>query len=119
MAPGQNVRAEAESGSALTITAGQLKLEEQSLVGIAGALAAGSVPGQFSFPLIVSADSAFAKIAGRTSVLVTQQPSTWVDSGDPMGPCISCIPGKRVRVRGLLFFSGGQYRLVAEWVAVN
>jgi hypothetical protein len=116
MAAGQNVRAAAASGSATTIAADQLKLEEQSLEGIAGALTAGSVSGQFSFPLSLAADSAFAQVTGQTSVVVILQPDTFVGIGDYISPCITCIAGNHVRVRGLLFFSGGQYRLVAESV---
>lgn len=119
MAAWQNVRVAASGGSATTVTADQLKLEEQTLDGTAGALTPGSVSGQFSLPLTVSADSAFAKLTGHSSVLVTVQPATWLDTGDPMAACVSCISGKPVRVRGLLFFSGGQYRLVAESLAVN
>jgi hypothetical protein len=116
MAAGQNVRAAAASGSATSITADQLKLEEQSFDGIAGVLSAGSVSGQFSFPLNLIADSRFAGLAGQTSVIVTLQPSTFVAIGDYGNPCITCIAGRHVRVRGPVFFSGGQYRLVAEVV---
>jgi uncharacterized protein DUF5666 len=116
MAAGQNVRAAAASGGATIITADQLKLEEQSLEGIAGALTAGAVSDQFSFPLNLSADSAFAELTGQTSVVVILQPDTFVGIGDFISPCITCIAGNHVRVRGLLFFSGGQYRLVAESV---
>jgi hypothetical protein len=116
MAAGQNVRATAANGNATTIAGDLLKLEEQSLSGIAGAVTPGTVSDQFSFPLNLSPDSAFAQLTGRTSVLVTLQPSTW-GSGEWGYPCITCIAGNQVRVRGLLFFSGGQYRLVAEIVS--
>jgi len=115
IAAGQNVRAAGGGGSATTIAADQLKLEEQSLNGIGGTVTPGAVSGQFTFPLNVTADSAFAQLTGQTSVLVTLQPGTW-GSGEWGYPCISCIAGNHVRVRGLLFFSGGQYRLVAEIV---
>ena len=115
IAAGQNVRAAGAGGSATTFAADQLKLEEQSLNGIGGTVNAGAVSGQFTFPLNVTADSAFAQLTGQTSVLVTLQPGTW-GSGEWGYPCISCIAANHVRVRGLLFFSGGQYRLVAEIV---
>jgi hypothetical protein len=119
VAPGQNVRVAAAGGSATTITADQLKLKKQSLDGIAGAVTAGSVSGQFSFPLNLTADSAFAHLSGHTSVLVTVQPSTEVFIFNLGDGCITCITDQPVRVRGLLFFSGGQYRLVAERLAEN
>lgn len=119
IAPGQNVRAAATSGSATTITADQLKLEKQSLDGIAGPVTAGSVSGQYSFPLTLAPDSAFAQLTGHTSLLVTLQPSTQKFLYLGLEDCVTCIIGGNVRVRGLLFFSGGQYRLVAEWLAVK
>ena len=116
---GQNVRAATANGSATTITADQLKLEEQSLDGTAGAVTSGSVSGQFTFPVNLAADSAFAQLTGHTSVLVTLQPSTQKFLYFGLENCVTCIAGGTVRVRGLLFFSGGQYRLVAEWLAVG
>ena len=118
IAPAQSVRSSAASGSATAITADQVKLEEQSLNGIAGTVTAGAVSGQFSFPLKLTADSAFAKLTGQTSVLVTLQPSTQKFLYFGLEDCVTCITDGEVRVRGLLFFSGGQYRLVAEWAAV-
>jgi len=117
IALGQNVRA-AFAGSGTTIIADQLKLEEQSLDGTAGSVTPGSVPGQFTFPLNLSADSAFARLTGHTSILITLQPSAQKFLYLGFENCVTCIAGGEVRVRGLLFLSGGQYRLVAEWLAV-
>jgi len=119
IARGQNLRISTTNGSAATFTADQLKLEEQSLDGIAGAVGAGSVSGQFTFPINLDANSAFAQLTGQTSVLVTVQPSTEKFLYLGSENCVPCIAGGTVRVRGLLFFSGGQYRLVAEWLAVT
>jgi hypothetical protein len=116
---GQNVRAATTNGSATTITADKLKLEEQSLDGTAGTVTSGSVSGQFTFPVNLAADSAFAQLTGHTSVLVTLQPSTQKFLYFGLEDCVTCIAGGAVRVRGLLFFSGGQYRLVAEWLSVG
>jgi len=118
VAPGQNVRV-AAPGASGTIAAEQVKLEEQSLEGVAGTLRSGSVPGQASFPLNFRAASAVAKMSGSNSVIVVVQPSTWLDTGDVFAPCISCVSGKAVRVRGLLFYSGRQYRLIASEVSTN
>jgi hypothetical protein len=117
--PGQNVRAAAGSGSATTVTADQLKLEKQSVDGIAGTVTAGSVSGQYTFPLTLTPDSVLARLTGHNSVFVTVQPSTQKFLYFGQEDCVTCISGNPVRVRGLLFFSGGQYRLVAEWLAVN
>lgn len=117
IAPGQNVRAAASSGSATTITADWLELEKQSVDGLAGTVLPGSVSGQFSFPLEVPADSAFARLTGHTSVLVTLQPSTEKFFYFGFEGCVPCLAGGTVRVRGLLFFSGDQYRLVADWLS--
>lgn len=118
IAPGQNVRAATAGGDVTTITADELKLEEQSLDGIAGTVTAGSVSGQFTVPLNLAAASAFAQLTGHTSVVVILQPSTELFIFN-LGDCVTCITGQPVRVRGLLFFSGGQYRLVAERLAQN
>ena len=116
--PGQNVRAAAASGSATVIAADQLKLVKQSVDGTPGAVTANSVSGQYSFPLNLSPDSAFAMLTGHTTVYVTLQPSTQKYLYFGAEDCVSCIVGAPVRVRGLLFSTGGQYRLVAEWLAV-
>jgi len=116
---GQNVRAAAVNGSATTITADQLKLEKQSFSGTAGTVTSGSVSGQYTFPVNLAADSAFAQLTGHTSVLVTLQPSTQKFLYLGLEDCVTCITGGTVFVRGLLFFSGGQYHLVAEWLVVG
>ena len=118
MAPGQNVRATAAS-AANAANPDQVRLEQQEIEGVAADLTAGSVPYQYSFPLRFGADSALARITGADSVLVVVQPSTYLDTGDPLAACVSCIPGKRVRARGLLFYSGGQYQLVASEISTN
>ena len=117
VAVGQNVRVSALSASA--ITADQLKLAKQSLDGVPADITAGSVPDQYSFRLNLNAGSAFAKLTGQTSMLVTLQPSTQKFLYFGLENCVPCIAGGTVRVRGLLFFSGGQYRLVAEWLSVG
>jgi hypothetical protein len=122
MALGQNVRA-ATNGSDIALStpliAKQLTLEKLSLDGIAGAPTAGSAPSQFTFTLELSAGSAFAHLTGHTSIPVVLQPSTKMFTFSLGDGCITCITGQPVRVRGLLFFSDGQYRLVAELLAEN
>jgi hypothetical protein len=118
VAAGQNIRVMATSATN-SANPDQLKLEQQSLEGFAGSLSSGLVPHQYSFPLTFRPDSALAKITGADSVVVVVQPSTYLDTADPMAACISCIAGKHVRTRGLLFNSGGQYRLVATEVSIN
>jgi hypothetical protein len=74
---------------------------------------------QFTFTLELSGDSAFAHMTGHNSVLVTLQPSTRMFIFSLGDGCISCITNQPVRVRGLLFFSKGQYQLVADQLAEN
>jgi len=116
---GQNVRAATVNGSATTITADQLKLEKQSFSGTAGTVTSGSASGQYTFPVNLAADSAFAQLTGHTFVLVTLQPSTQKFLYFGLEDCVTCISGGTVWVRGLLFFSDGQYHLVPEWLVVG
>jgi Domain of unknown function (DUF5666) len=122
MVLGQNVRV-STSGSdiatSIPFIAEQLTLEPQSFDGIASASASGSVSGQFTFTLELSGDSAFAHMTGHNSVLVTLQPSSRMFIFSLGDGCISCITNQPVRVRGLLFFSKGQYQLVADQLAEN
>jgi hypothetical protein len=122
MVLGQNVRVSttgSDIATSIPFIAEQLTLEPQSLDGIASAPASGSVSGQFAFTLNLSGDSAFAYMTGHNSVLVTLQPSTRMFVFSLGDGCVSCITNQPVRVRGLLFFSKGQYQLVADQLAEN
>jgi len=118
IARGQSVRVASWNDGTSPVMANQIELTLQSLDGVAGPVVVGAVSGQYSFPLTLSPDSAFARVTGHTSVLVTVQPSTQKFLYFGHEDCLTCIVGGRVRVRGLLFYSAGEYRLVADWLAV-
>ncbi|HWC16358.1 MAG TPA: DUF4382 domain-containing protein [Terriglobales bacterium] len=113
LAKGQNVLAgmmsrefeaeDAHSGG-MAITADKVRLRQQALTGTVSAVIQNGT--STSFTLTVPADSVFAMLAGQTAVIVTQQANTQVST-----PVAS---GATVRVRGLLFFAGGKYTLVAS-----
>jgi hypothetical protein len=88
-----------------TITASSIQLEEQ---GLRGAVSAYTSNGpQASFTLNLPADSAFAKLTGAATVTVYQQ------SGTQLRGVSTVANGNTVQVRGLLFFDGGVFKLVA------
>jgi hypothetical protein len=91
-----------------TLTATSLRLTEQGLRGIVSAYTpSGS---QASFVLTMPADSAFARLTGRTSITVYQRATSWVTGA------ANLTNGSVVQVRGLLFNDAGALRLVASQV---
>jgi len=88
-----------------TLTAASIQLGEQGLRGIvSGYSRSGS---QASFALTLPADAAFAKLTGAGTVTVYQQ------SGTQLRGVSTVANGSTIQVRGLLFFDGGVFRLVA------
>lgn len=88
-----------------TLTATSLRLEQQGLRGtVSGYRASGS---QATFTLALPADSAFAQLTGVSAVTVHRQGGTQLRRLTGLGD------GATVVVRGLLFFDGGAFRLVA------
>jgi hypothetical protein len=61
-----------------------------------------------NFTLTVGSDSVFAMLAGQTAISVVGQASTELKT--------TLANGGTVQVRGLLFFSSGQYTMVANRV---
>lgn len=103
---GQNVRvvAQAEPAAPSTSLPGdKIKLQEQALTGVISSLAPSS------FVLTVSNTSAFASLTGTTAIAVHTSSGTQLRSG-PLSN------GSTVRVRGLLFFDGSNYTLIASRV---
>lgn len=89
-----------------TLTATLLRLEQQGLRGtVSGYSASGS---QATFTLALPADSAFTRLTGASAVTVHRQGSTQLRGLTAVGD------GATVVVRGLLFFDGGAFRLVAS-----
>ncbi|HEU5453781.1 MAG TPA: DUF5666 domain-containing protein [Terriglobales bacterium] len=123
---GQNVEADSSSapqamgsgGSALLVTAQKVTLRQQALTGLATNLTGSLTSGQFT--LTLAPDSAFALLTGQTTVTVTSQSTTDVredtfndDNGGDGGGDGGGADIGQVRVRGLLFFDGAQYKMLA------
>ena len=106
----QRVEVDATSpGSGTTVDADKVKLELQALSGTVSATS--SSGGQTTFTLTVAPDSAFALLTGSTTLTAIQQPGTELKG------ISSVFDGEAVRVRGLLFFNGTNYNLVAKRVS--
>lgn len=102
-------RVEVESVSSLSgnsLVAEKVKLIQQTLSGTVSGLS-GTAPTTFTFT--VAPDSAFAMLSGSTSVTVYWQPGTDV-SNLPHALANS----DAVRVRGLLFFTGSEFNMIAR-----
>lgn len=89
-----------------TITASEIDLEQQGLSGTVGGYTANG--SRATFTLTVAPDSAFATLTGATSISVFQQPGTTLVGMS------SVTNGAAAQVRGLLFFDGGAYKMVAS-----
>lgn len=99
------------SSMAGTMTASQLELVPQGLRGTASAaIASGTTT---SFTLNLPAGCAFTTLTGATSVTVFQQPQTTVVGSTPIAS------GSSVHAYGLLFFDGGQWKMVASRMGAN
>ena len=100
---GKGQRVEADSATAgFPTLATSLKLREQALV---GTVAASPAPSPSSFTLNLSPASVFGTLSGATSVAVTV----------PSGVILKVAPtaGAPMLLRGLVFFSGATYTMVA------
>jgi Domain of unknown function (DUF5666) len=102
---GQRIEADA-NGTTAPILASKLKLREQALF---GTVAAG--PTGTGFTLTLSPTSAFASLTGATSVPVTIVNGTNLQ--------VTPTAAATVRVRGLVFFNGGTYSVIAIRVDNN
>jgi hypothetical protein len=104
MGVGQNVEADSASVSS-TVNADKLKLKLQTLSGQVSNLAGTGASTQFT--LTVPRDSVFALLTGQTTITVFQVSQTELNG-------VTVVDGASLRVRGLLFFDGTNYRLVAS-----
>ena len=104
-------RIEVESASSLggsSLLADKVKLQQQALVGTVSGLAGSVTSGPATFMLTLPSDSAFAMLSGKTSVNVFWQPGTDLHNL----PSVS--NGDTVRVRGLVFFTGTSFNMIAR-----
>lgn len=111
IAKAQRVEADADSSSNTTVIAQKVRLQQQALSGTVSNYTVVAGSQQASFTLTVASDSAFAKLTGSTTLVVYQQPKTVLKN------ILSVNNGDSVRARGLLFFDGVGYRLVASRLA--
>ena len=104
-------RVEIESISAVpsaggTIVADKVKLQQQALSGTVANFTAGS-GGAATFNLTLPSDSYLALLSGQTSVHIFLQPGTDNTVG-------TIANSNQVRVRGLLFWTGTSFNLIAR-----
>jgi Domain of unknown function (DUF5666) len=102
-------RVEVESVSAMSgnsLVAEKVKLVQQTLSGTVSGLS-GTAP--TTFTLTAAADSAFAMLSGSTNVTIFWQPGT-----DVHNLARALTNGDAVRVRGLLFFTGSGFNMIAR-----
>ncbi len=94
-----------------TMTASNLELEPQGLSGtVATTITSGAAT---SFALALPSDSAFTTLTGATTVKVYQQTGTTISGGS------SIASGSTMHAFGLLFFDGGQWKMVASRMGSN
>ncbi|WP_316411785.1 DUF5666 domain-containing protein [Mesoterricola silvestris] len=96
-------------GGSGSLTASQVRLEQQGLHGLVSAYAASGSQGAFT--LTLSSDSAFTTLTGANTVQVYQQ------AGTQLRGLTTLANGDNVQVRGLLFDDAGTYKLVSTWIA--
>jgi hypothetical protein len=93
-----------------TLTATSVRLVQQGLRGTVSGYAPSGA--EATFVVTVPADSAFARLTGKTSVTVYQRAGTLLTGA------ANISNGSVVQVRGLLFNDAGTLRLVAARVRV-
>ena len=94
-----------------TITADEVALEPQGLTGTASAAISSGTPA--SFTLTLPSDCAFTTLTGATSVTVYQQSKTMMSGTSPIAS------GTAMHAFGLLFYDGGQWKMVAARIGAN
>jgi hypothetical protein len=106
---GQRIEVESIAVMAGTsITVDRLKLQQQAVVGKVSGLTGATTSGPTNFTLTVASDSAFAMLSGKTQINVYWQPGT------DLHKLASVSSGDTVRVRGLIFFTGTSFNMIAR-----
>ena len=103
----QRVEVDADVPDTLTIAADKVKLKKQALTGTVTSVSAPS-GGQVVFTLSLPAESYLVLLTGQSTLTVVQQPST------ELRDISSVNVFQTVRVRGLLFFNGTTFNMVAS-----
>ena len=94
-----------------TITADEVALEPQGLTGTASVSISSGTPS--SFTLTLPSQCAFTTLTGATSVTVYQQSKTFMSGTSPIAS------GTAMHAFGLLFYDGGQWKMVAARIGAN
>jgi len=106
---GQRVEVESSSSMSNSATvADKVKLQQQTLTGTVSGLPATTSAGPIRFTLTVAPDSAFAMLAGLSTITVYWQPGTDLHN------VANVSNGDTVRVRGLVFFTGSSFNMIAR-----
>ncbi|MBZ5572931.1 MAG: hypothetical protein LAO09_13750 [Acidobacteriia bacterium] len=90
------------------VAAEKVKLQQQALTGTVSGLPGATSAGPVTFTLTVPGDSAFAMLSDQTTLTVYWQPGTELHDLD------SVSNGDKVRVRGLVFFTGSNFNVIAR-----
>jgi hypothetical protein len=106
--PGQRVEVESINPLTANTLAEKVKLQQQALKGVVSGLPGATSAGPTTFTLTVASDSAFAMLSGKTTVTVFWQPGT------NLHKLTSVSNGDTVRVRGLVFFTGTAFSMIAR-----
>ncbi len=85
----------------------RVELQQQALTGAVSGLPAATTAGPAIFTLTLPDDSIFAMLSGETAVSVYLQPGT------DLHDIAAIANGDRVRVRGLVFFNGTSFAMIA------
>ena len=105
---GQRVEVDSmTSGNVNSTSAATVRLKQQALVGTVSGLGAAVAPSTFT--LTVPSDSAFAMLSGSSTLTVFWQPGTDISNLSQ-----GLKNGQTVRVRGLVFFAGTGFNLIAR-----
>jgi hypothetical protein len=106
---GQRIEVESDSPMDVSSISGdKVKLQQQALVGTVSGLPGETSTGPTNFTLTVDSDSAFASLSGKTQINVFWQPET------DLHKLTSVNSGDKIRVRGLVFFTGTTFNMIAR-----
>ena len=92
----------------IAMSGDKIKLQQQAMVGTVSGLSGATTTGPINFTLTVDSDSAFATLSGKTQINVFWQ------LGTVLHKLASVSSGDKVRVRGLVFFSGTSFNMIAR-----
>ena len=109
---GQRIEVESKDGmTGTSMVAEKVRLQQQALVGTVSGLNGTTTSGPTTFTLTVPSDSAFAMLSGSTQLVVFWQPGTELHNLN------SVNSGDTIKVRGLVFFTGSTFNMIARRIS--